>query len=347
MTRAKDEADYLQSKIMSLIEGIVVMPTTASIPLRILELQRVPAANNGHYAETLKADPSLCTKLLAFANSAWFRPAKPITKVSEAIGMIGLKKTVSLVLATAFSGIQDSLNLSAKIKQGFWEVAILKGVAAREYARHLGSKYVEEAFVCGMIQDIALPVIYAAAPSNWLTGTDLIESESPQGGAKGKEALLYGATHGVFGAALLEHLGLPTLYTVATETHHGGADLRCAMSEDPLAKSLEFAALLPHTANERIWEGTKFERFFSRKGYGDQMDISPSGLFVEVERKYEEMQRILSRGGTADASIKKCLQQAGQEVALAMEMLIGQAHEAGSPLPTSNPSADLSAPNPE
>ncbi len=326
MPRTNEEAKSLHEKILAMIEGIVVMPTTASIPLRILELQRVPTANNAHYAEALKADPSLCTRLLAFANSAWFHPTKPITRVSDAIAMIGLKKTVSLVLATALSGIQDSLNLSPKVKQSFWEIAILKGVAARECSRHLRSEYVEEAFVCGMIQDIALPILYAAAPSRWLTGRELIESESQGQRGRGREALLYGASHAELGKMLLQHIGLPTLYSVATETHHDGADLRCATAEDALAKSLEFAAMLPHTANERIWAGAKFERFFDKKGYGDQLDISPSSLFVDVERRYEEMQRVLSRGGTTDSAIQQCLHQAGQEVAMAMELLIGESY---------------------
>jgi len=316
-----DQPERRRQDLIRTIENLEVLPTLASIPLRILQLQRNPSAKISDFVEVLSADVALCTKVLSFANSAWFTPARPITKVSEAITMIGLRQLVPLVLASAVAGIYDGLGLPFGVRRQFWEASLLKGVAARECARHYARDRIEEAFVCGMMQDVVLPILCSSDPDIWPQIAEILDSDNGQ--RREREASIYGADHGELGACLAHRLGLPEIYQRGTRVHHDGPQLRTALGDEGLARSLEFAALLPHRATGNEQGARKLVGFFLQEGNASGLSTSPSDVLDGIERQYNLMLKVMGCNGTSDADLRHCIQAAGRVLAREVESLIG------------------------
>src|SRR5687768_10368466 len=89
-------ADRRRRQLSDAIAELRLLPTTVSVPMKILQLQRSGTATPADFGVALSADPSLTSKVLGLANSAACAPVKPVTKVSEAITRIGLKNLLSL-----------------------------------------------------------------------------------------------------------------------------------------------------------------------------------------------------------------------------------------------------------
>ncbi len=310
--------------VLTMVESLDVLPTTTSIPVRLLELQRSRSASASQFAQVLAADPCLCTKVLGFANSAWFSPTRPITKVSEAISMIGLRHLSPLVLASAIAGIYDKVGLPAETRRRFWESFLLKGVAARECACHCVPDRAEEAFVCGLLQDLVLPVFYAADLQAWPEVDAVLDAGNDV--RREREISVYGTDHTEMGRRLTERLGLPELYRGATKAHHDGPDLRRVVEDDGLARCLEFAALLPHRAGKRDGVSRDVVAFFQREDNVDALDIPPAKMLANTEKQYSMTLEVLGQDSSADAGLKECLQEATHALTLGLEAMIGESN---------------------
>ena len=123
-------------------------------PMKVLQLHRKGNATMDQYAEAICADASLVSKIMGLVNSAAFRPAQPITKLSHALVMIGLKNLLPLVFGVSLGGIYNKIGIPAEERSGIWRASLLKAVTAREYARANAPDQVEEAFVAALLQEI-------------------------------------------------------------------------------------------------------------------------------------------------------------------------------------------------
>src|SRR5687768_14992038 len=154
-------ADRRRKQLADAVAELRLLPTTVSVPMKILQLQKDPASSLAEYGAALSADPSLTTKVIALANSASCAPARPITKISEAIARIGLKNLLSLVFGLSIGGIFNKMGMPALESKGLWRAALLKAIAARELATRLDAGSAEEAYVAGLLQDVSLPIVFA------------------------------------------------------------------------------------------------------------------------------------------------------------------------------------------
>jgi len=196
------------------------------------------------YGEAISADASLVSKIMGLVNSAAFKPAQPITKLSRALVMIGLKNLLPLVFGVSLGGIFSKLGLPAEERSSIWRASLLKAVVARECARGLAPEFTEVAFVAGLLQDVALPVIYTSDRSAWLETVAVLEL-TDAATRTARERKMYATDHGELGGAIIRQLGLPELYRQATETHHA-PDGPQAGGNAGLAATLRAASLLPH-----------------------------------------------------------------------------------------------------
>ncbi len=233
-----------REQLFELAESVALLPSTLVAPMKVLQLHRRGDANMEQYGEAICADASLVSKIMGLVNSAAFKPAQPITKLSRALVMIGLKNLLPLVFGVSLGGIFNKIGLPADERAAMWRATLLRAVTAREYARGATPDCSEEAFVAALLQDIALPVIHAADRSAWpetVAVLDMTDSVA----RTARERTMYGSDHGELGAAIIKGLGLPELYFEATANHHAPAG-PAAGGNAVLANALSVAAALPH-----------------------------------------------------------------------------------------------------
>jgi diguanylate cyclase (GGDEF)-like protein len=226
------------------IDSLRILPTSVTVPMRVIQLQRSETASVRDYADALIADPALAAKVLALVNSAAFHPTRPITKVSDAVNMIGMKNLLSLVFGTSLSGIFNKMGLPPSEVRALWRAAVLKAVTAQECALVAQSPRPEEAFLCGILQDIGLAVLYAADPSAWPETCSMLDLDD--GSRETREIAMYGIDHATVGQSVARRLGLPEFFQASVGAHHEPPDAVAALIPDNLADGVHAAAALPH-----------------------------------------------------------------------------------------------------
>jgi len=314
-------ADRRRKQLSDAVGELRLLPTTVSVPMKILQLQRDPASKLSDFGAALSADPSLVSKVLGLANSAACAPGRAITKVSEAITRIGLKNLLSLVFGVSIGGIFNKMGVPTAEAKGLWRASLLKAVAARELALKLDPAAAEEAYVCGLLQDISLPVIAATDPSAWPETAAILDLE-PKARAQREEAM-YGTDHGTFGRMIAAKMGLPELFQNATALHHADGAALAAMGNEALAKSVEFSAALPHrltgfttAASQKL--GAKLAQLDANNA------MDHAELLKGVGAAYAGTLALLGESDESSAAVKEFLQSVGAEVAGILEGAIAE-----------------------
>ena len=313
-------ADRRRRQLSDAIAELRLLPTTVSVPMKILQLQRGGTATLADFGVALSADPSLTTKVLGLANSAACAPVKPVTKVSEAITRIGLKNLLSLAFGLSIGGMFNKMGLPPTDAKSLWRASLLKAVAARELALKMDASLAEEAYVCGLLQDVSLPVIYATDPSAWPETAAILDLEpAPR---KQREEGMYGVEHGAFGQLIAARIGLPDLFQKAIALHHQSGPALEPLGSPALAAAVEFAAVLPHrlaTLNAAATQ--KLAAKLKALDPGAKLDHAE--LLKAVATSYANTLALLGENDESSAAVKEFLQQLGVEVAVILEGAIG------------------------
>jgi diguanylate cyclase (GGDEF)-like protein len=313
-------ADRRRKQLSDAVAELKLLPTTVSVPMRILHLQRDPGSKLADYSAALAADPSLVSKVLGLANSAACAAGRTVTKVSEAVHLIGLKNLLSLVFGVSIGGIFNKMGVPAAEAKALWRASLLRAVAARELALKTDAAIAEEAYVCGLLQDISLPVLCATDPSAWPETAAILDLEPKA--RKQREEAMYGGDHGAVGRQIAERLGLPELFQKATALHHAdGAALAAALDSPALAGAVEFAAVLPHRLT--AFAPSVAQKLGAKLAAMDpNHTIDHAALLKAVGTAYSETLALLGESDESSAAVKEFLQALGVEVAGILESAI-------------------------
>ena len=314
-------ADRRRRQLSDAIAELRLLPTTVSVPMKILQLQRDAGTRLADYGAALAADPSLVSKVLGLANSAACAPGRAVTKVSEAIALIGLKNLLSLVFGVSIGGIFNKMGVAPAEAKGLWRASLLKAVAARELALKTDPSVAEEAYVCGLLQDIGLPVISATDASAWPETAAILDlDDAPR---RQREEAMYGSDHGAIGKAIAAKMGLPELFQNATALHHGGAAAMAPLGSPALAAAVDFAAVLPHRL--AAFSPAVSQKLAAKLAAADpDRTLDHAALLKTVGNGYAATLAMLGESDESSAAVKEFLQSVGAEVAGILEGAIAE-----------------------
>ena len=289
--------------------------------MRLLELQRDPTATMDKFAEAVSCDPSLVAKILGLVNSAAFHPVKPITRVSHALVMIGLKNLLPLVFGASLGGIHNQFSMPAEERSALWKASLLKAVAARESALLLSPAHAEEAMIAGLMQDLSLPLLYAVDRSAWPEAQAIFEMDD-RVTRLDREQRLYGIDHAQLTALLAAKLGLPATLQAAVAAHHDGAEaLASAVGDKGLAQAIALAASFPHrvTASPSL----KNDLTGVLRTLGVSGTLKPVEFWTRISASYTAIIRQLGDHDERGGAFKPFMQALCSEVAACLESAIG------------------------
>jgi diguanylate cyclase (GGDEF)-like protein len=309
-------------QLAAAVSEIALLPSTLAVPMRLLELQRNPAATMEQFAGVLSFDPALVARILGLVNSAAFKPAKPITRVSQALVMIGMKNLLPLVFGASLGGIYNKFSMPADERSALWKAALLKAIVARECALLLSPERAEEAMIAGLTQDLSLPLIYAVDRSTWTEALALLEI-SDRASREDRELRLYGTDHARLTAKLAAQLGLPEILCAASGAHHEGPDALAAIVGDKgLAQAIALAASFPH----RITAGSlslKNELATILRVLGVAASVSAVDLWKSITTAYLSTLNQLGDQDERSGAFKPFMQALCAQVATCLESAIG------------------------
>lgn len=104
-------------------------------------------------------DKGICVKLLRAANSSFYGRAGKITSMRDAITLMGLQGTKSLILMLSFRNMKTDLKGPIYNKY-LTEYPVLSALTAQDLAKHVSLPNIrDEAFLCALLHKIGMTVI--------------------------------------------------------------------------------------------------------------------------------------------------------------------------------------------
>jgi putative nucleotidyltransferase with HDIG domain len=208
---------YVDRDIEAAIRRLPPLPTTLG---DLVDKLNNPDSSIRDITSRIKTDPSLTTRLLRMANSAFYGARSYITDVDRAVITLGFRTTRNLVAAAAvashFSAIQDAHSFGP---QGMYKHSLATAVFCQLAAAQtgVGGLTPEEFFVAGLLHDIGripLAQYYRRHQRDFLAEAYEIDA------LFALERELFGVDHTAVGGMVADHWRLPSPYRDLIVHHH-------------------------------------------------------------------------------------------------------------------------------
>lgn len=260
--------------------------------VRLSEFLGNPNATIGELAKEILSDAQITAELLKIVNNAAMGLSGKCTKVEAAVKLIGIKRTVALVLSRHLLGNQSrrAKPLPADMEQKLRQRSVLTASTAATYARMVGSSAADTAYVLGLLQDLGILVQLHQLGNRYFHSLERSSSIS-QLQLAAIERQEFGFTHADVSAALLQKWEMsPRLIRLVLQHHHPIELVQGSETEVELVRAMQvgeaFADCREQTnSHRRIF----LNRLVSKFG---QMDVSTLRICLaqSVEKTLEMSQ---------------------------------------------------------
>lgn len=201
-------------KIRRVIGGIQQLPALPRVYHRLMQALASECTQADDVAALLQQDMAICAKLLQVVNSAFFRAARRVTSIEEAVRYLGFTMVRNLVLTIeVFQVGQQSAVLSFDALQRH---SLRVAGLARELVAD--PRYADDAFMAGMLHDIGKLVLALQLPDKFQQICEQTRRSQRPLWQMEQESL--GVSHAQIGAYLLGLWGLPYPIIEAAAYHH-------------------------------------------------------------------------------------------------------------------------------
>jgi two-component system, cell cycle response regulator len=227
----------VEASLKGKLERCTTLPTLPAVALKVLDLCQRENLDLPEIAKVIANDPALAAKMLKTVNSPAFALRQEVRTLSHAVALLGVNSVRTLVLS--FSLLRDIRKSQRGSLTTYWKRSVLAGVAARELAGALRFAYREEAFLCGLLQDIGMLALRQLGDPIY---NDLLESASwDHDRIAAGERASFECDHSEVGAWLIARWRLPDRFRLACAHSHKATKLEKA--DDDLGVLLRLTAL--------------------------------------------------------------------------------------------------------
>jgi HD-like signal output (HDOD) protein/ActR/RegA family two-component response regulator len=206
-----------EPRVRAIVGRIRQLPALPRVYARLREVIAREEATSAEVAEVIACDSAVTAKVLHVVNSAFFRLARPITRVEQAVVHLGFTAIRNLTLsAEVFSAWAGATAAGGIEPERLQEHA--RNVAAGAYALAAGQPWADDALLAGLLHDIGYWVLLQQCPQE-VAQTVALAKEQALPLCEAERAVL-DATHAEVGAYLLGLWGLPYPILEAVAFHH-------------------------------------------------------------------------------------------------------------------------------
>jgi putative nucleotidyltransferase with HDIG domain len=221
LERAKLVDRLFQNKdLQSLVSRIRTFPSRPTVYVEIMKELRSSTASSQTVGELVARDLAISSKLLQITNSAFFGFGRPISAPSDAVLLMGMETTASLVLGIeAFSRL-DNVKLLYFSTDQVWKHCQNVANAARALTHFLTNdeELAHDAYTAALLHDIGKLALAVNLQEPYRDALNLGREKNLPAWEVERQA--FGATHAEAGAYLLSLWGLPAKVIEAVAGHH-------------------------------------------------------------------------------------------------------------------------------
>jgi HD-like signal output (HDOD) protein len=148
------------------LDQLLAYPELPSLPEALLKLNDLIKHDRpiAEITKVIERDPSLSTRSLKLANSAWYKRSRTISTVKDAITTIGLDSLHQLVFATSVIRTFQGIDKDIADMHAFWNQSLQLACNAKQIKETIGEKNAIQIFTSGIVAYVGKLVIYLALP---------------------------------------------------------------------------------------------------------------------------------------------------------------------------------------
>jgi len=230
-----------QPTLRAVVGRVCKLPAMPQIYVRLQDLLASDVSSAHDVAELIASDSAIAAKVLQLVNSAFFRLARRVTNIEQAVNHLGFGAIRNLVIsAEVFSrwsshDTRSMLDIDKLQSHVHWVAAAARSLTA-------GTPRADDSLLAGLLHDIGYWVLANECPQELIDAVaTAVAQKMPLHEA---ETRVIGASHAQVGAYLLGIWGLPYPVIEAVAHHHTPENI--PQSElDPLGALAIAHALLP------------------------------------------------------------------------------------------------------
>ena len=195
------------------------LPSFPQVAVKLLEASKNGTASLGDLSKILETDPGISARVLEIVNSAFYGIGRQVTKLSDAVTLLGLDEIKKIALEmTVFEKMFKSGRASRFDRLLFWRHSLSVAVLSLEIAKKTGYPDPEEAYIAGLLHDVGKIFLdihgkkdYGEFIQELSTSSELIIE---------KERSSLGLGHDDIGAFFCSLWKLPEKLVLAVKYHH-------------------------------------------------------------------------------------------------------------------------------
>ena len=196
-------------EIETKLEQIDSLPTLPSIAANLLEKLKTKTVSMTTISEVMENDPSITTKVLRIANSAYYSLRNRVDTIRMALVVLGVNEVTNIILGLSiFKAFEDTVSCESFNLGVFWKKSILTSQIARYLAKVLNVQTHGEEFTGGLIHGIGKLILFMHFKQEFLEIIGNSEAETLP--LHVQEQTYLGITHMEVGAWLAGKWRLPT-----------------------------------------------------------------------------------------------------------------------------------------
>jgi HD-like signal output (HDOD) protein len=222
----------------SVAAGELDVPIFPEAARKVIDACEKEDCDMRHLAEIVRRDPALSAQFLRLANSPAFGSRSAIVSLPQALARLGTSQTRQIALLVSCRAGVFACAARKDAAQRLRTHAVATAFWAQEIARQRRMN-VEEAFLCGLLEDVAMPTLWQLAATVEKTSAPASPGEVDRHLAR---------LHDGVGADIAFRWGLPARVVSAIRLHHatpeaiaaagGGAALEATVATVQLADTL-------------------------------------------------------------------------------------------------------------
>ncbi|MFO1053627.1 MAG: HDOD domain-containing protein [Planctomycetota bacterium] len=221
------------------LQGIIErMPPLPEVAIQVLALVQDPEYSTDDLVAIVRTDPSLTARLLKLCNSSLYSSSQPITTIREALGRLGVRNVIRVVVASCSTHYFESSGARPRIldPNAIWRHALACGVAAEVLSERLRTADPGTAFTAGVLHDIGKVALSQQS-------TAAIENVAPLPGEGliAFERRVMGMDHATVAGFVLDRWPVPPEVRRAIVNHH---DVDKVRNDPPLTAILHVADIM-------------------------------------------------------------------------------------------------------
>jgi HD-like signal output (HDOD) protein len=264
-----------RSELRDAFKRLTNLPTLPDIASRCMRMISDPRASSGDIAALIGQDPSLSSKLLRLANSAFYGMPGKITSINQAVVILGFKVITTIVLSVTVFDMFPESKQSKRLfdRKAFWLHSLGCGLTAKYLAQRLPARTLdpEEAFCAGLLHDIGKVVLEQYLHEEFHAALRTARAKSIPLFAAEKETL--GFTHANCAEWLMSDWGLPPEIELPIVGHHDGTAATHAFDGVALCAAADWACYQIGIVIDSAYTAPELEREIA-----DRINLTPETI---------------------------------------------------------------------